>query len=128
MSLELMIYFASVAQSLKTLFMIAGVIGTIAICFFIVITTFESFGGYSEEDRERAKEIQKQFLWAKLLFPALLVFGVLIPSERAIYTMAAVNVSKKVVESKDFQTMYSKVYKLIEEKLDDTLTTKEKLK
>lgn len=38
--------------------------------------------------------------------------------------IAAVDISKKVIESKGVQTLYDKTYKLIENKLDEQLENK----
>lgn len=130
MSLELMIYLAGIADGIKQAFFYLGLWGSILCLVFIIFTAAvrTDTQSWTEKERKNFSDFLKEHkklagLWI-YLFPTIFTVSLFIPSDRVIYTIAAANASKQIVQSKDFQTLYGKVYKLIEQKLDENIEEK----
>lgn len=106
MSLEMMIYLASISDRISWFLIIVGTIASICFIPILAEQTYKTkFGNIAHG-----------------VVSLLMIFsGLLLPSEKTVYAMAAANVSKEIVQSKDFKTLYGKTYQLIEKKLDDAL-------
>lgn len=114
MSLALFIYFCGIVGSLTMFFFWSGLIAVI--CATIVkIYTFE------------ANQVFEP-IWFKTFICGIisLFLCAFIPSEKTMYMMAGGYTVQKVVESPEVQKINDKVFKVINDKLDDYLTEDKK--
>lgn len=118
MSLELMIYLAEVSGTLKEglIFISILLIAMFLIFFPIILTEFKS---------ELLKN--KRFIIKSAIALIIIALaGALLPSEKTIYSIAAIKMGKELSKNENVIETYDKVYKLLNQKLDELIEKKEK--
>lgn len=112
MSLELLIYLAGFTEKLGFLFFFSGVL--------LLVGSVIAF-------LARAEDILKTFrlpigCLALAFFSFLTV--VMIPSEKTIYSIAAIKMGKEISKNEKVIETSDKIYKLLNQKLDEVLKEK----
>lgn len=125
MNLEIMIYLAGIAKGLKDLIELIGILSVIgSVGFIFIVSMFMSMDHGSDDYLTNITKNKKIVGKMPYIGIALVFVSILIPNDKTIYAIAAANVSKQIVQSKDFTTLYDKTYKLLEQKLDEQLEQK----
>lgn len=106
MSLELMVYFASVSDKMSFLCIMVGVI-------FILITM-----GALAHKLDGDGDSWLWFTGSLLISTILLAIGILIPSEKTIYTIAAIKMGKEISKNEKVIETTDKIYRLLNQELD----------
>lgn len=115
MSLALFVYLASILPKVAGVFTAVVVILLMCLALHIFLTTVQ------------ACEINKTF--TKIAIPAILISGLLsalIPSEKQMYLIGGALVVQKTLEDPRVNQINDKVFKIINDKLDEY--TKEEVK
>lgn len=115
MSLELLIYLAGVADSLNVLIGLPAILGAIALIMFAMAKTFD--GSWDEKTT-------KNYLLSCFVVFSLCVISALLPSSKTIYSIAAIKMGKEISKNEKVIETSDKVYKLLNQKLDEMLEVK----
>lgn len=115
MNLMLMIYLADIAGAITASSIILS--GLLAIAFVVLVCVREDF-------KDRGKKPYSAFfpISADILASTFLLMAVITPSKKAIYAIAATQMSKEIAENPKVQELKDKALKVLSVKLDEMLT------
>jgi len=128
MNLALLVYLASVVNSISALLGVFGITLIIANIAIVAAMAFSNYGikEYSWETPELLEKQNKikstAFKYSKYsipLFAVMLILSALIPSERTIYLMAAAYATEQIATNDRVQKIGSDVLEVIEDKLSE---------
>ncbi len=112
MSLELLIYLADVSENMALLMLIFGIIFSIGSMF--------CFAAFMENDLKNW-----QWLAGFLILSCICLSGkILLPTKPTIYSIAAIKMGKEISKNEKVIETSDKIYKLLNQKLDEILEVK----
>lgn len=119
MSIVLLVYLASVVDSLKFVSgFLAITLSLFLLGYFIVIAIHNSEPLYGEK-RERATVKHPRKILATIAL--MLITTVLTPSEKSVYIIAGASIAQDIANSPKTAATMDKVYKIIDSKLEEQL-------
>ena len=129
MDVNLLIYLAGVTTNLKTLTQIIEVCLIITLCFLVVGSMLRASDRNSQINfKDAFKEyhtVLKNYLRAAFAF---LIIQTLIPQKDTFYLMASTSIAKQMANSDEFKTLYEKAFKLLNQKIDESIKEEKKEK
>ena len=119
MSIVLLVYLASIVDSLKVVTGIAaGLLTAILIVYNIAVAIYNSECDYYNRDKTSVKHVKKIL---SVIVLSLLI-NVLTPSEKAVYIIAGASIAQDIANSPKTAATLDKVYKIIDKKLEEQLS------
>lgn len=117
MLIAFLIYLINVFESMQKLACIFLIIG---VCLFGVASLFGVFGKCFDDeiDEKVAKKVAK---FASIFFIVLSLIVVFVPRSETMYLMIGAYLGSKVVEDPEVSEKLSKIYKIVNLKLDEVL-------
>ncbi len=112
MSLELLIYLAGFTEKLGCLFFFSGVLLLVGFSLTLIAKSEDVF-----------KTFRLTIACLVLSFLSFLAV-VLLPSEKTIYSIAAIKMGKEISKNEKVIETSDKIYKLLNQKLDEVLKEK----
>ncbi len=101
-------------------------VSLISLILFIILLFFCIVGYCAASDndlKDEGKKLLKRFSVG--CFVSMFIF-VVTPSQKAVYAMMAISFGQKAIESKEFQVLHEKAFRLLEIKIDEVLEGKDK--
>lgn len=126
MKLALLVYLASIVDSLSIALCLIGVFGCVLYFLILSIMHFSNYGvkehsWESEGEIEKQKQVKNNFtkFWklSIFIFPILVLISILLPKEKTIYIMAGAYATEQIATNDRVQKIGSDVLEVIEGKL-----------
>ena len=120
MLITFLIYLANVFDVIQKLAFIFLIIGVSVFVVFLVIYLFEYFSTHYKD--EIVNSINKKYIkFVSIFFIVLSLIVVFVPKSETMYLMIGAYLGTQIVEKPEVSEKLSKVYKIIDLKLDEVL-------